>query len=114
MSQNLKRCKVTSLDQLVTVEDPEPGFQRDDAAEIANRLCMMDLLKNMLTVNPHKRISARHSYRQYYKYSVQALVPYQDSVDGEHVPSQDTSDHTQENCSLQRFLRSLFTCTCVC
>ncbi|KAJ8358462.1 hypothetical protein AAFF_G00437100 [Aldrovandia affinis] len=133
MSQNLKRCKVTSLDQLVTVEDPEPGFQRDDAAEIADRLCMMDLLKNMLTVDPRERISARqalhhpfltqhlrvaHSYRQYYKYSVQgykeALVPYQDSMDGEHVPTQETSDHTQENCSLQRFLRSLFTCACVC
>ncbi|KAJ8349231.1 hypothetical protein AAFF_G00176680 [Aldrovandia affinis] len=96
--------------ELVTVEDPEPGFQRDDAAEIADRLCMMDLLKNMLTVNPHKRISARpalhhpfltlqhlrveHSYHQYYKYSVQgykeALVPYHDSVDREHVPSQET------------------------
>ncbi|KAJ8391662.1 hypothetical protein AAFF_G00086120 [Aldrovandia affinis] len=134
MSQNFKRCKVTSLDQLVTVEDPEPGFQRDDAAEIADRKCMVDLLKKMLTVDPRERISARqalhhpfltlqhlrvaHSYRQYYKYSVQgykeALVPYQDSMDGEHVPSQETSDHTQENCSLQRFLRSLFTCACVC
>lgn len=119
MTENLKNCKATSLDQLAIVEDPEPGFQREDTAEIADRLVMVDLLKRMLTLDPCNRISAsqalRHpfftlqhlrrsdSYRQYYEYSVQgykeALVPYQDSSDREHVPS--------------LLLQSLFTCVCV-
>ncbi|KAJ8410961.1 hypothetical protein AAFF_G00179960 [Aldrovandia affinis] len=115
-TSGLKMHAVTLFDQL-EMGALVPDFGREDSAETADRWCMEDLLKCMLTLDEQQRISASQalchsfvslqhlcvsdSYRQYCEFSVQgykeALIPYQPSMDGKHSPSQSSvPDHTQE------------------
>ncbi|XP_035274604.1 homeodomain-interacting protein kinase 4-like isoform X1 [Anguilla anguilla] len=126
--RSLRRHVVTSLAHLEKGV-PVAGFGREDAVEVFDRWCMVDLLKRMLTLDARSRIDAgqalRHpfvtlqhlrasdGYRQYYDSSLrgyrEALIPRQ--------PSPDVPDRTlappREKRSLRSSLRSFFARLCV-
>ncbi|KAG9344004.1 hypothetical protein JZ751_012480 [Albula glossodonta] len=108
-SRKSKHQVAASLKKLGLVEDPTLDLQ-GGAAEITDRLCMVDLLKRMFSLDRQQRISASHAlhhpfvtlqhlspsscYQQYYEFSLQgykgAHISAPPSLNGQHFPSEDS------------------------
>ncbi|KAJ8381835.1 hypothetical protein SKAU_G00026130 [Synaphobranchus kaupii] len=135
-TKSLRRRVPAKLDSLDAIEDLEHGFQGDDAVEVADRKCMVELLDQMLTVEPDHRITPNQAllhpfltlqhlsgcerYRKYRNFSLQRyreagvtlpqapLYRHEDSSE-ETVPGATQEVPKRKRSSLRWSLRSFFT-----
>ncbi|KAJ8379398.1 hypothetical protein SKAU_G00001760 [Synaphobranchus kaupii] len=135
-TKSLRRRVPAKLDSLDAIEGVEHGFQGDDAVEVADRKCMVELLDRMLTLEPDQRITPNQAllhpfvtlqhlsgcerYHEYYNFSLQRyreagvtlpqapLFRHEDSSE-ETVPGATQEVPKRKRTSLRRSLRSFFT-----